>query len=369
MNSQAYANRGSLRIACLLDFAPSKLGSLEAWLSAMAREAVERGHVVDFYTQEPIHPRLRSELERLGTKWDAVDDVLESFWRARRVLASYDVIHLSLFAPRSRAAILAYAAWPAKVLFVDHYSGTGAASRQPRLKRAVDSHTMHRAAGLVGVSEYVTRRDIDRFRFPPERARTIYNGVPVERFVAQPPDPNLPPTLLAVSSLIPEKGISTLLRALARMRSPDARLWIAGEGPEGARLAAQAQELGIEARTSFLGLRDDVPQLLQNSHVFVHPALWQEAFGLVIAEAMAAARPVVASAVGGIPELVKDGHTGVLVPPGDVKGLARALDTLVSDADLRRRLGSAGRIEAEARFRLGSCVQAHLSWCEEIAGD
>ena len=96
----------------------------------------------------------------------------------------------------------------------------------------------------------------------------------------------------------------------------------------------------------------------------MHPAVWEEAFGLTIAEAMAAGRAVVASRTGGIPELVEDGVSGLLVPPGDPEGLARALDLLANRPALRRQLGSNARARAQQRFSLEQCAREHVRWCE-----
>lgn len=357
-----------VRIACLLNLSPKKLGSLEAWMARMSEEADRRGHHVDFYCHDPVHPALRERLTDSGAGVENIHRSLGGFWSARKLLATYDILHLTLFAPRSRVALASYCAWPARVLFVDQYSGpTRPEPRTSVIRRWVDHLTFRRTAGIAGVSDYVTGRDADRFGLPPERTRTIYNGVPLDRFDVGPPDDVGPPTLLAVASLIPEKGLDVLLRALARARTENVRLWIVGEGPQRERLEGLAEVLGIADRTSLLGLRDDVPDLLSRCHVFAHPAVWQEAFGFVIAEAMAAARPVVATRVGAIPELVDDRRTGLLVEPHDPTDLAASLDSLLGDADTARRLGLNGRRRAEEKFGLQRCVEAHLDWCEEEA--
>ena len=124
-----------------------------------------------------------------------------------------------------------------------------------------------------------------------------------------------------------------------------------------------ASELGVAERTRFLGLRSDLSAVLQDADIFVHPAVWQEAFGLAIAEAMATGCPVVGSNVGAVPELVVDGVTGLLVPPGDSHAIAGALEQLAMDPELRNRLGQAARTRAEQIFDLEKCVEQHLEWC------
>ena len=119
----------------------------------------------------------------------------------------------------------------------------------------------------------------------------------------------------------------------------------------------------ISTISRFLGLRTDLNSVLRDADIFVHPAVWQEAFGLVIAEAMATGCPVVASQIGAVPELVVDGVTGLLVPPGDSDAIAGALERLAMDPELRNRLGEAARKRAERMFDLESCVRHHLEWC------
>src|SRR5262249_12702678 len=97
--------------------------------------------------------------------------------------------------------------------------------------------------------------------------------------------------------------------------------------------------------------------------VFVHPAVWHEAFGLTIAEAMAAGCPMIGSRVGAIPELVADGETGFLVAPGDSQAIATALERLADDTQLRQRLGAEARARAEREFDLDRAAREHLEWC------
>jgi len=149
--------------------------------------------------------------------------------------------------------------------------------------------------------------------------------------------------LLAAAALVRRKGIDVLLDALAALRARDLhpRLWIAGDGPERAALCAQASALALEDRVRWLGRRDDVGDLLAACDVFVLPSR-AEGLGVAALEAMAAARPVVASAVGGLADAVVDGRTGLLVEPADPVALAVALSQLLYDPALRARLGAAG---------------------------
>src|SRR5207247_1768501 len=135
--------------------------------------------------------------------------------------------------------------------------------------------------------------------------------------------PQQGPLIGAVGRLSPEKGQNVLLQALPSVLAafPQAACVLAGEGPARAALEAEARRLGIGDRVVFLGLRRDVPMVLAALDLFVQPSIY-EGFGLSLLEAMAAGLPVVASRVGGIPELIEDGRTGLLVPPQDSMALA-----------------------------------------------
>jgi len=170
--------------------------------------------------------------------------------------------------------------------------------------------------------------------------------------------PRDPWTVGAAGRLVRIKGYDCLLEAFAALhaRRPEARLEIAGDGPERVALEQHACSLGIATVVRFLGWRDDLEALMSRWSVFVQPSR-EEALGIAVLQAMASAVPVVASDVGGLPEIVEPGLTGVLVPPGDVAVLASALDGLLRDSELRKRLGQAGRQRAlqfsEERFASG----------------
>jgi glycosyltransferase involved in cell wall biosynthesis len=187
-----------------------------------------------------------------------------------------------------------------------------------------------------------------------ERTVVIHNGVPLDvpRRRAHPG----PVTLLSVGRLRAPKGFVTLVRATAGL---EARLRIAGDGPDRPALEAEIDRLGLSDHVELLGTRDDVPELLASSDVFVLSSD-SEGLPMSVLEAMAAGLPVIASAVGGVPEAVRDGETGALVPPRDSAALARALRRLVADPALRERLGDAGRRRVEEEFSLARFEREHL---------
>jgi glycosyltransferase involved in cell wall biosynthesis len=178
------------------------------------------------------------------------------------------------------------------------------------------------------------------------------------------------PLIGMIGHLTPWKGHDVFLeiaRAVAD-RIPSPRFVVVGGSiyethghagyPETLRQKTAA--LGLSERVSFLGIRDDIPELLAGLDVLVHPPMAPEPFGRVLVEAMAVGRPMVAAHCGGIPEVVEDGVTGLLVPSGNVEAFAAAVIRLLEDPALRHRVGAAGRQRAEARSGIGAHVAGVL---------
>ncbi|HJQ74962.1 MAG TPA: glycosyltransferase [Gaiellaceae bacterium] len=163
--------------------------------------------------------------------------------------------------------------------------------------------------------------------------------------------------LLCVGRLIPIKGHIVLLRAFAEAKRelPGLELDVAGRGPLEPALRALARELGIADSVHFLGHVSPIQGAIERSQVVVVPSMG-EGFGMVALEAMERARPVVAAAIGGLGELVQDGETGLLVPPGEAGPLRDAIVRLAGDPELARRMGEAGRRRALHRFLQTFCT-------------
>jgi glycosyltransferase involved in cell wall biosynthesis len=176
--------------------------------------------------------------------------------------------------------------------------------------------------------------------------------------------------VLAVGNLYAVKGHRVLVEAAASLGRVPAR-WIvaiAGRGDEEGRLRALVAERGLEAQVRLLGLRRDIPDLLAAADVFVMPSL-SEGLPLALLEAMMAGKPVVASAVGGIPSAVRSGSTGLLVPPNDPSALGSALRKLSADAELRKSLGIAAAADVRQRFGADSMTAAYIAVYERALAD
>jgi glycosyltransferase involved in cell wall biosynthesis len=165
------------------------------------------------------------------------------------------------------------------------------------------------------------------------------------------------PRLLCVGRLIPVKGHLVLFRAVAQARSrvPGLQLDIAGHGPLEPALRSYVRELGLQEAVRFLGFVSPVQAALESAAIVVVPSLG-EGFGMVALEAMERARAVIASDVGGLPEIVVDGETGLVVPAGDAEALAEAIVALAGDLERAAEMGRLGRERALRAFRQEQCT-------------
>jgi glycosyltransferase involved in cell wall biosynthesis len=197
----------------------------------------------------------------------------------------------------------------------------------------------------------------------PSRIQLIYNGVDAEGIASAPPAAlGLPADALAigfVGRLDPQKGADLLPEIWERIQSavPRAHLVIAGAGSCEAEMR---RRLDGAPRVHWLGFRRDVPSILRALDLLIVPSR-TEAFGLAAAEAMAAGVPVVATTAGGLPEVVVDGETGILVPPENPGAVADAVVSLANDADARRRLGAGARARVRRHFSLDAVLDGYES--------
>jgi glycosyltransferase involved in cell wall biosynthesis len=233
-----------------------------------------------------------------------------------------------------------------------------------------------RSADDLLISESETSREfLLGLGYAPERVRTVRNGVDL---------PEIPsaaerrrarlhlglredePLLLAMGRLDEQKGHSVLLEAVAGLKgSRPPRCAVVGDGPLRDRLRRQAARLGLGKAVQLPGERADVRAWLHAADVFVLPSLW-EGLPNALLEAMALGLPVAASRVDGVPEAVTDGVEGLLVEPGAPQALAAALDSLLADAALRRRLGEAGRTRVAADFTVPAMLAGHRTAYRDV---
>ncbi len=246
----------------------------------------------------------------------------------------------------------------------------------PTLKRRLANTVLSRLAGPTFCVSAGLREHVCAEGFPPAKVGVIHNGISVgpppgdEARAAARAALGLDPSALVVGTaarLDPVKDLGSLVAALAQVRQsrPDATLVIVGEGPERGAIEAAVQAHGLTGAVWLTGYRADVRTLLPAFDVYVNCSV-SEGVSLTILEAMAARLPVVATGVGGTPEVVRDGETGMLIPARDPSTLAAALLALAADPALRRRLGDGGRDRVEQAFTIERMVDAYAGQYDRL---
>jgi glycosyltransferase involved in cell wall biosynthesis len=232
--------------------------------------------------------------------------------------------------------------------------------------RYVDRLFAHRARRIIAISDAV-RDFLARAGLPREKLLTIHYGLdelptePSERTPAELGIPETAPLVLAIGRLIAQKDHDTLLHAFAcaHAEHPAAKLAILGSGPLEGDTQALIGRLGLEDAVVLPG-RLGIHDWLERADAFVHTSRW-EGFGIVLLEAMLAGLPIVATRVSAVPEVVKDGETGILVEPGDVAGVASALSGLLADPARATALGQAGLERARTAFSVARMTDATVA--------
>ncbi len=349
----------ALRIAHLVE--GLEIGGLERVVQTLVRHADRRRYQVEVIALSRGGP-LAGEIEAGGTPVRILG--LHSYYpadilRAARALRSPCTPHLvhshGYFAGALGRAAAVWAGIPATI----HHLHT--------LDTSLRVHHRHFERLLARVTNRIVccSRAVETFAaevhgLPRALLVTIPNGIdpaPVmERDAAREllgDEPSAAPVIGCIGGLNPHKGQDVLLRACARLGPsfvPGTVVFI-GDGPERPRLERLVESLGLSGKVRFLGRRSDVRRLLPAFDLVVVPSVAREGLGLAALEAMDAARPVIASRVGGLAEVIEDGRTGVLVPPGDPAALAGAILSILDRPDRGRALGEAARWRVESEFR------------------
>lgn len=376
VNHTASVSGGEQALLDLLDGLADGEADVEVWVAAPAGELADalraRGHrwlpVPGTSASLRLHPtgtaRALSELLHLG-------------WAVRRAArrTRADLVHANSSRAGLAGVVCRALGGPPLVVHEHDVLPAGTASRLVLRLLGECSST------ILANSQFTAER-LGRDTGPRARIRVVLNPVDVSRFTpatgAARPEavPGLPPgaTVLAVvAQITPWKGQDDAVRALAELRAAGrpVELLLAGEvrfsdaatrydNPAYLRgLMGLVCELGVEPHVHFLGQVRDVPALLRGIDVLLMPS-WEEPFGLAVVEALASGVPVVATTPGGAAEIVRDGVEGRLVPARDPRALARAVEEIIDDADLRSTMARAGRRRAVDAFSRSSFVRRVL---------
>ncbi|MDQ6926839.1 MAG: glycosyltransferase family 4 protein [Candidatus Eremiobacteraeota bacterium] len=350
------------------------MGGAETMLAHLARGLRTRGHQVDLLVPAHGSGWLADQLQgadvsirplSLGrVRWTPVSQIRHALSEMRADVLHSHMVGLAVFGAAATVGL--------GVPHVITMHGTGRETSAARRRWALRA-ALRTSAAPIAVSDGL-RHELRGLIGPvADRMTVLPNGVP-ERTGAREPtrralrirDDEV--LILAVGNLFHNKAHAVLLDALARVPvEVPWRLIIAGRREDAAEsLDARITALGWEQRVQLLGPRDDVPDLLAASDVYAMPSL-NEALPMALLEAMAAGKPIVASAVGGIPEAVRTEREGLLVPPGDVDALGVALDRLLCGAALRQTFGRQARQRARAQYGLARMIEAHESLYYHVA--
>lgn len=325
-------------------------GGAEKLLVEFAKHA-DRGRFDLRFVSLQGRGRVAEELEGLGWPVTALEQRpglrLGSMWRLARLFQLWraDVVHTHNAKPLYYGAPAARAAGADAVVHTRHGQHFGEGSRQRAAFRMLT-----RLADLVVCVSKDSERLSSKQGIPRHKLCTVLNGIDRDRFAYCGPAAHGP--VVMVGRLSPEKDPFTLVRAaaIAKEMDPGFRLEIAGNGPCMEELQGLATQLGVgEETVKFLGEVSDVPELLSRANVFVLPSL-TEGVSLTLLEAMARGLPVIATRVGGNPEVVVDGETGLLVQAGDARGMAEAMLRLQAKPEMCRNMGEAAHNRVIARF-------------------
>lgn len=276
---------------------------------------------------------------------------LQSLWALRQAVRHFspDVLHVQCFGPNGvyATALSLLTGVPLVIslqgeTMMDDHDAFGVSTT---LRTALRGG-LRRAAAVTGCSQHTLDDAVTRFGLPPGRGEVVFNGVDLDLAPAPAAPAHPGRYVAALGRVVPNKGFDLLVRAFALVadRHPGVTLRIGGSGPAESDLRRLVGELGLHGRVDLLGRlsREEVAAVMAGADVFVMPSRL-EPFGIVILEAWRAGAPVIATTVGGPPEFVQDGVTGLLADPADTELLADKLDRLLSDAALRDRLRAAGR--------------------------
>jgi glycosyltransferase involved in cell wall biosynthesis len=359
------------RLTWVVGLEPIKMGGFERTCVEVARGARQRGSQVDFVFECEPCTALAAALSEHSARWKVVPRVGSLGVRATIALSVHlwrikpNAVHLH-FCPFYVPFFVVARCLSIPIIATYHYSGTPAPSSGIRgaIKRLRRNLFGGSLARITAVSASARNKFVVDYCETTRPVAIVYNGIAQSSF-AQTKRTQLAngseldsPRIIFVGALIREKGAHVGISALAEARRvvPQMTLTIVGDGPERSNLERHAEELGVAGLVSFLGLRGDVSRLFAGHDIAIVPSIWQEAFGYVVLEAMAAECPVVASDVGGIPEIVRDGVDGVLVPPADVAALAGALVRLWKAPQERATLVARARAKVDDVFSLRHVV-------------
>jgi glycosyltransferase involved in cell wall biosynthesis len=376
----------AMRVAMFSDYYPPHLGGgVEKVVFELSRGLSSAGANVDVFTLQTaggpcleeaggvrVHRVPALQMTKLLGLQSAASPRLVTYAVDQLMRLRPDVIHVhNRFFFTSLIAAAAAKALNIPLITTLHLGSLEALPLPQRLpvlayERLLGRTIIQASERVIAVSQAVadyTRR----LGATPEKTQVQPNAVDSDAFRPRLTARKGPPRIAFVGRLIQNKGPQYLMAAIPRLveREPAAEFWFVGDGPMRACLEETAQNLGVAENVRFLGVRQDVAGLLNESDIFVRPSL-MEGMPLTVLEAMACGLPVVATPVGGTAELVTEGKTGLLVPPRNVDALTTALQRLIDSPQLRAELGANGRRLVEKDYGWQRISRETLAVYEDV---
>ena len=372
-------NQSKPSVLCYALISPNKKGSFEDYLWNMSQEAKKRNWHYVICVIDPIQDELHQRLLDQGcevlkmTKEQAHDP-----WHLVKLLRTnkFNILHTHFVGPTDFVLLLCRCFWKGKIVFTDHSSGDLFEQAPGNLIKRAFRNT--KRSGLsycvdlyLPVSKFVQQRIIGNIPVAGKKVKLLYNGIDTDRFHPAANDEDKVriktgllgvnddrPIVIFIGQLIEEKGIQMCMKVMHKMLSEQLKCHfvIIGDGPARADVEQYCADTPFKDYVHYVGRRSDVNELLRVTEVMLMPSIWTEAFGYAAAEATASGVPVIANNIGGIPEVILQDHSGLLVTPGNQDELEQAVRTLLQDDNKRRQMGINGRQYALENFPLDTMV-------------
>lgn len=346
----------------------SNIGGVEQIILALVKDINRDQFHIEMCTLSP-KGALHEELDKLNVKNYSLGIIKKkwiyipiAFYRLYRLLRkeNYDILNTWLFHASIMGVIVTKFVKISCIVESRQYADF-MYKYNLKLKQVLDKISSHGVGHIIACSDAAKETLINYERVDPRKITVIYNGTSINKFRLQNIKQRqlIRDNLKVVDNIVltftahlrPEKGHQYLLEAISKIKSqyPNIILLLIGEGVLRNELQEKTRQLNIEENVRFLGYRADIPDLLSATDIYVHSSV-NEGFGIAIIEAMAVGLPVVATNVGGIPEIVINGVNGILVSPENPQALADAIKDLIDNPDKRKRLAEKARQHVEVTF-------------------
>lgn len=352
-------------IMFFIELAPIKRGSFEDFVINISNKLDRKNISSIFIFNRNINSQLNSYFKEMNVKYEVVDIKNHKFTNLIKFIIKYKpkICHFHFIKLSLRIALLC-SLFKVKSYYTIHdsipsnqsYKNNYIINKLKLLKRRI---IINRIDKIICVSDFLKKWLKSQYNIPDNKLQTIHNGVYLKRFNNL--NESIGNEILYIGQLIPEKGIHILIQAINEvLPRKEVYLTILGDGKYYEELVNLTQKLNLENYVKFEGLVEDVSLYFKKASLLICPSIWNEAFGLVLIEAMASRVPVIASRCGGIPEIITHGYTGILVPANDQKALTDAIDELFNNPILQENIRTTAYDNVQKNFDINHMVNNYM---------